>query len=1409
MKQTRTTLKELTAMYRAVLRHGILCNAIALGLIATATPAMAAEVSDYAGFKTALSNDTNIVLSGDVSGDTGASVPAKSVSVDLGGHTLTIDGATTAPSNSTFIVNGTSGDSSLNISNGSMILSNNSAQKGAFQISSRNGHSSTLNANLTKLEITGNTGTGMAGGIYHENVGSGESTITANEVKIANNTAEKNNGAAILNISGKLSVLGETNTFSGNKRILEGEDSTKLYKRGGGAIANASGEDIHDAVLIVGTETSTNTFTGNTSSTNGGAIMNRAVDTDDNAYLTINGTTTFENNTAALSGGAIYNIARDDQAPGHVAKIDLTNGTYTFTGNTANNGGAIYNAGTLALNGGTFTGNTATSNGGAVWNSGTLTVTGSVFGDELDATKGNKSTDAGGGAIYNQGILSVENSEFYNNQAKWFGAIRDKKEGTSVTITNSTFGHNSAEETGAVGIFSKNGVSTISGSTFDSNSATATGNDVDGTGALFVGSEATLTITDTIFKNNTSAQQAGAIGTRNWNDNDKAKLDIIKSTFTDNTAATLGGAINNFLSNSTTNAGFVTVDASTFTSNSAANGGAIYNHKAGDTHQSSSDAIVDGKMKISGSTFTDNTATTNGGAVYNAGALALAGTNTFTGNTATERGGALFNYGELTVENSVFTNNTTTGESYPSQGGAIYNAGDVDYLDEYGKLTVNSTTFGDANDSTKGNVAMQGGAISNDSGNGYNAELTLNNTNFYYNKAQSVADGGYSALGGAIHNVSNADVTVTGDTIFKGNSAVGYAAEGGAIYNSSWEKFTFNNAVTFDANTVEDTNGANGGHGGAVSNVDGTMIFKDYATFTGNKAVGDGQPMGGALHNESTVDIQNGALFSDNEAMYGGALSNFAPFGSAKLTITDGTFTENKAGDEGGAIFNLGEMTFAGTNTFSGNTANGVANDIYNAGTLTFAAGSATEMDGGIAGTGALTIANGATLNIGRATISQKSIMLDGTLIVDVVEGGDYILGATNSFDGNGTLSLAIEKAGTYKLFNDKVFARAQEQITSTVYELDWSTDGGKTVIATTKSADKIASETGIEKESAAVVSNIAQSGSTSDSSSLREMAIKMQQALAAKDTMLVEHAAAALHPEKEVVKQSVTSSVQNTVMNLAATRMIAAAMGRNGGDVDLTATGVWAQGLYNKTKMNGHFDGHTLGIAAGVDGTINNDFTVGLGYAFNHSEVSPVSRDIDIDSHTVFVYGQYKPSDWYVNAVLNYTFANYDESGIALGTPVSASYDANAFGGQVVTGYNFAGGITPEFGLRYLHINGSDYTNNIGIKNELKSADYLTAILGTRYGFNIAVNEDMAFRPELRYAIKYDMISDKSSAIVAMPGIASYTMNGDRLSRVGAELGIGVTMSYQELNVSLNYDIDIREDYTSQTGMLKLRYEF
>jgi outer membrane autotransporter protein len=170
---------------------------------------------------------------------------------------------------------------------------------------------------------------------------------------------------------------------------------------------------------------------------------------------------------------------------------------------------------------------------------------------------------------------------------------------------------------------------------------------------------------------------------------------------------------------------------------------------------------------------------------------------------------------------------------------------------------------------------------------------------------------------------------------------------------------------------------------------------------------------------------------------------------------------------------------------------------------------------------------------------------------------------------------------------------------------------------------------------------------------------------------------------------------------------------------------------------------------------------------------------------------------------------SDYTETGEALGVALGSDYETDAFGGQITAGYDFDGGITPEFGVRYLHINSADYTNSIDVKNELDSADYLTVVLGTKYGVDFETNNGLKLRPEIRYAAKYDMISDKSSMTVAMPGVAAYTLSGERLSRVGGEFGIGLTMKYNELDLSLSYDIEVREDYTSQTGMIKARYNF
>ena len=386
MKYSKTAIGLLTAQYRSVLKKCLLINLglFALGAVATATPANATDVATWSELKSGLATENaDLSLTADITGNNFVS-SSKGATIHLDTHNLTIndvDGESAAfqIKDSGMSVNGT----------GNLNFTNNDSTSGALRIWSRNSKNSVITADVNSIVFNNNTGSSMAGAIFHENEGynasdsSTFSTLKANTISFINNEAKANNGAAILNTTGQLSVLGSTNTFTDNKRTKVESDVEKQYKRGGGAIANQSGTTA-DSLIVVGNENSTNSFTGNSSATNGGAILNRSVDTDKNAYLTVNGTSTYSNNTATLNGGAIYNIARDDETTGHIAEIILS-GSSTFTGNKADGlGGAIWNSGKTSIIGSAlFTGNTDSTGANDIYNTGILNLNATEATDSI------------------------------------------------------------------------------------------------------------------------------------------------------------------------------------------------------------------------------------------------------------------------------------------------------------------------------------------------------------------------------------------------------------------------------------------------------------------------------------------------------------------------------------------------------------------------------------------------------------------------------------------------------------------------------------------------------------------------------------------------------------------------------------------------------------------------------------------------------------------------------------------------------------------------------------------------------------------------------------------------------------------------------------------------------------------
>ena len=361
---------------------------------------------------------------------------------------------------------------------------------------------------------------------------------------------------------------------------------------------------------------------------------------------------------------------------------------------------------------------------------------------------------------------------------------------------------------------------------------------------------------------------------------------------------------------------------------------------------------------------------------------------------------------------------------------------------------------------------------------------------------------------------------------------------------------------------------------------------------------------------------------------------------------------------------------------------------------------------------------------------------------------------------------------------------------------------------ASVKSASDIASENNLSADAARTVAGVA----GSSSAPLNNLSVLIQNSLAAGTATArsdVENAVRAINPEIAPVAHSVGLGVQNALNSVVMDRLAMFSMGRAGGDIAMIPGGVWAQGVYNKSKHSNAFNAYTRGVSVGIDGIINSDITVGAGYMFDHSDIGAIARNTEIDSHSVFLYGKYQPSNWYMNAIVNYTTSDYSERGSAMGLGVSSDYDLDSFGAGLTMGYGFIGGITPEVSLRYMYLDSVSYTNSMGIRSRIDNSEYLTASIGTRYGVDLLLNNGWVLQPGIKYAVKYDIMSDDSNITVAIPGANAYILNGERLSRIANQVGVELGMTYGALNLSLNYDIEARADYTSQTGRIKFRYEF
>ena len=304
----------------------------------------------------------------------------------------------------------------------------------------------------------------------------------------------------------------------------------------------------------------------------------------------------FENNKAtdkSGGGGAIMNNQFTNT---------LTINSSSFNSNSANDGGAIFNTGNLAVSNSTFTNNTAQRTGGAIANvsdteqkvNANLTVQNSNFY--------NNQSDMAGGAIYTDSTLTVKKSDFYNNRTN-----------KTVSAENSK-GNEESSGLGGGAISSVMGDLNIEEASF-------TNNETNGNGGAIYSLIGNQNIKNSDFTGNKAEQDGGAIYALSL-DNSKETTTITDSNFINNTAVKNGGAIS--LEN--TQASIIAKNKDvTFSGNTAEKGNDIYQNKS-ITNIYAEDGrriTFNGGIAGNGTINTKGTILLNGAVTPDAGALAV------------------------------------------------------------------------------------------------------------------------------------------------------------------------------------------------------------------------------------------------------------------------------------------------------------------------------------------------------------------------------------------------------------------------------------------------------------------------------------------------------------------------------------------------------------------------------------------------------------------------------------------------------------------------------------------------------------------------------------------------------------------------------------------------------------------
>lgn len=875
------------------------------------------------------------------------------------------------------------------------------------------------------------------------------------------------------------------------------------------------------------------------------------------------------------------------------------------------------------------------------------------------------------------------------------------------------------------------------------------------------------------------------------------------STFTIDSDATAtlsaGGIIDDIV---VENGGVMTIDNSEVTVNNALsiNGDLVV---SGGTAILYTDVAVDFAVNATGTVTVGNGATVDliGGTVDNSGTITMTGAIV----EGTINNSGLLTSAGTSALTSLTINNNADGifnviASRMYSGGVVNNSGQMTLAANFSGTAPINNLSGGTIDVNTGTTSIAGVAAF-DNANGGTINFTTNITN-----ARALTNAGIINISApltqnnSLINNSPGQIVLANNTVLTGSSTITNAT--GATISVTGAN------VTNTLNFTGDTN-------------DGTLTIASGAQFVDNSA--------NALDNNGTINVVG--LYHKSEAITNYAIMNISGALDGPLSALT---------NESGATLNFdgGNTVLTAANNSkpltlnAGGTLN-ISGYLNHAPAITNPVGGIVNLNGAnITAVSALN--NAGTLNVNSASTISGSYTNTGTHNIVITDGSNFgqLLSASAIDLSGSTVNLDTSFVGSPNVIYTWVLvgtslpggltASPEPTVTnlpqSTFYRFFNVMFTDTQMIATSLYRVPTA---GINQEIANIINNMYNNPANPEQQALVNAFLNYS-------TEFNED----LHEMLPVSNPSrVGMFVQSTVFNKTEARLAmlrdTAHSKRHGyvaGDL-VTGDSFWLAGygvLTNQhpDETNDGYNAKTGVILGGFDKKIcDNVVGVGIGYAYTRTQEFISSGFITgTNSSYALLYGThyYKYCnyiDWLVSASYNRNHSNRDINVGGVNLSTFANYDDYAAAVKLVRGTEFdfwsSYRLTPFTSVQYTYIHQDGYNEqgSVAVLHVAeRSKSVVTLGAGVRFNFPLDAWRAVGMR-ELRAGVTYDVLN--SSDITTANFIAgSSTFNiVDAPSRLGMQLGAGITLCLSEnVQFLVNYDFQWRSGFTEHVGLLKLR---